>query len=328
VRDCPTEVFSHDGFSPIDLITLAKGKKVLEFYCQASDSDQMKADCLPLPCHGLLDDRLLVGLHSVGVEQLNLHGLDRCSKCLSREGALRLAQTLERTPATLNVHFPSLHGVSQAGDIFAVSSDDNNSGRKAPMDRRHFLEGTVNSVAYAALSALPVKLLQDQSSENSPVTTDRNECMVKHLPDSHRLACLNLQSGDISTADAGDTDPWFHEVRDRGRCDACGICSLSCPTGALLVKESEKLLSLSHQPATCIGCGLCISLCPQQALQLLVVRDDETVLGDATHTLFECEKLRCSSCGTSFTHLDSHTQLCRACENEEAIRSQWTGEAG
>ncbi|NOR73519.1 MAG: 4Fe-4S dicluster domain-containing protein, partial [Mariprofundaceae bacterium] len=198
VRDCPTEVFSHDGFAPIDLITLAKGEKLLEFCCQASDPEQIKPGCLPLPCHGLLDDRLLVGLHSAGVEQLKLHGLDKCANCPSREGARRLAQTLERAPATLKARFPSLHGVSESGDIFAVTSDAAKIGRKAPMGRRHFLEGTVNSVAYAALSALPVKLLKDQSSENAPVTSDRNECMVKHLPHSHRLARLNLQSGDIS----------------------------------------------------------------------------------------------------------------------------------
>jgi ferredoxin len=328
VRDCPTEVFSHNGFAPINLTTLAKGKKLLELCCQASDPEQIKAGCLSLPCHGLLDDRLLVGLHSVGVEQLNLHGLDKCANCPSREGARRLAQTVERAPATLKACFPSLHGVSETGDIFAITSDAGKIGRKAPMDRRHFLEGTVNSVAYAALSALPVKLLKDQSSENAPVTSDRNECMVKHLPHSHRLARLNLQFGDISSADIGDADAWFHEVRDHGNCDACGICSLSCPTGALPVSESEQLLSLNHQPAACIGCGLCVSLCPQQALQLLVVHDDTIILNDVTHTLFECERLRCSSCGAAFTHTDGHAGLCRSCENEKAIRSQWTGEAG
>lgn len=327
VSDCPTEVFSHDGFAPIDLITQAEGKKVLELCCQAADPEQMKADVLPLPCHGLLDDRLLAGLHSVGVEQLRLHGLEHCSRCLSREGALRLARTLERAPATLKARFPSLHAVSETGDVSAVRSDDHR-GKKTPMDRRHFLGGTVNTVAYAALSALPVKLLQDQGRENRPVVSDRNECMVKHLPHSHRLARLNLQSGDLSIADIGDRYPWFYEIRDHGSCNACGICSLSCPAGALPINESEHLFSLNHQPAACIGCGLCVSLCPQQALQLLTVHDDAVILDGGTHTLFECERLRCSSCGAGFTHFDGHTGLCRPCENEKAIRSQWTGEAG
>lgn len=329
ISACPTEVFTHDGFIPIDFITLAKGKSELSLYCQASNSNQMKPDSLPIPCHGLLDDRLLVGLHTMGVKQLHLHGLDRCSSCLSRAGAQRLTQTLKMTSTTLKAHFPSLHDASENSDVFAVISDKNITRpeqSEAPMDRRNFLDGAVSAVAYIALTSLPTKLLQDQAAKKDLIAPEQNECMVKHLPQPHRIALLNLQSGDISIADTGDTDAWFHEVRDQGSCDACGICSLSCPTGALSIEDLEQTLKLNHQPAACIGCGLCSSLCPQQALQLMVVHDDATILGGGSHTLFRCEKLRCKSCGISFTHLDDHTRLCRSCESEESIRDQWIGE--
>ena len=293
MRDCPTEVFSYDEFIPVDFVLLAKGRKELDLYCQTIDSNRMKPDCLPISCHGLLDDRLLVGLDTIGVKTLNLHGLDRCSSCLSRTGAQRLAQTLERTPTALKAHLPSLHGVSQAGDVFSVDSSESTialKGPEAPMDRRRFLEGAVNTVAYAALSSLPTELLQEQSTENGLVASEQNECMVKHVPQFHQLARLNLQTGDISADDTCtgdvDADAWFHQVRDHGSCDACAICSLSCPTGALLIKDSEQTLRLNHQPAICIGCGLCSSLCPQQSLELRAVHDDTTILDDCTYTLF------------------------------------------
>ncbi|MDT8375895.1 MAG: 4Fe-4S binding protein [Mariprofundaceae bacterium] len=331
LSDCPTEVFTHDGFTPVDFITLAKGKKELSLCCQSGDPDQIEQGSLSIPCHGLLDDRLLVGLYTMGVKRLNLYGLDRCSDCLSKAGARRLAQTLEKAPATLKAHFPSLHGVAETGDIFTVTSDENGTVPKAaetPMDRRRFLDGVVNAVAYTALSSLPVKLLPDQSANNGLVAPEQSECMIKHVPQSHRLARLSLQSGNISTGDTGDASAWFYEVRDHGACDACGVCSLSCPTGALRIEDMEQALRLNHQPSTCIGCGLCLSLCPQQSLQLFVVHDDAIISDDGVHTLFECEKIRCSSCGASATYPDSRTSLCRPCENEKAIRSQWTGEAG
>jgi len=326
VRDCPTGVFSHNEFIPVDLIASARGKKQLGLYCQAAEPSRKSADDLIVPCHGLLDDRLLVALRSIGVEQLNLHALDKCNDCPSREGAQRLAQTLESTPTALKAHFPSLHAVSESGDVFPLISAENKTTTKPPMARRNFLEASVNVVAYAALNALPVKLLQAQTPENDLIVSGQNECAIKHVPQFHRLACLNLQAGEIAASDSGDSQTWFHQVRDHGVCDACGICSLSCPTGALFIEDAQQTRRLNHQPSNCIGCGLCISLCPQQSLQIFAVDDDASILDGGSHTLFECEKLTCRSCGNSFTRLDGDSHLCRACEKEKAIRSQWIGE--
>jgi len=324
MRDCPTGVFSHDEFIPVDLTASAKGKKELALYCQASEPSRVTANDLAIPCHGLLDDRLLVALRSMGVEQLNLHGLDKCSDCPSREGVQRLTQTLESAPTTLKVHFPSLHGISEGGDVFPLTSGENRTGAKSPIARRDFLEGSVNIVAYAALSVLPIKLLQEQVPENGLIVSEQNECMIKHVPQFHRLACLNLQAGEISISDTGNSQTWFYEVRDHGICDACAICSLSCPTGALFIEDAQQTLKLNHQPSNCIGCGLCITLCPQQSLQFFAV-DVASILDHSSHTLFACEKLTCRSCGSSFTRLDDDSRLCRTCEKEKTIRSQWIG---
>jgi ferredoxin len=320
LSDCPTEVFTHCEFSPLNVVAHAAGKKELGLVCQFSDAQRVIADSLAVPCFGVLDDLLLVGLRAAGVEQLYLYGLNRCELCLSRVGGQRLSRTMEGASAVMQSHFPCIHDMAGNADIIPPALLEDRPDREAAeklMNRRGFLSSMAKDVAYVALSTLPDSL----QHESGPIVPMQNKSMVKHLPQAQQLALSNIHVLEILT----DTSNWFHEIRASGECDACGICLLVCPTGALSAEKAEYIWQLLHKAAACTGCGLCVSLCPHQALELFPLIDHALILNETVNTLYECRQSVCSACGCSFIGFARQANLCRSCENERLIEGQWLG---
>jgi Fe-S-cluster-containing hydrogenase component 2 len=316
VSDCPTETFTHREFAPLDVVALAAGKTKLGLICRFSDAEKVVAGSLAVPCLGLLDDILLAGLRAAGVEQLYLYGLNKCGACLSRVGGQRLSQTVEA--AAVQSYFPDMRDMSENVNIVPLALLEDRPDREAvekPMSRRGFLGSMAKDVAYVAISTLPDSL----QYESGLVASFQNECMVKHVPQSQQLALSNISDLGMPAG----TSNWFHEVCACGECDACNICSLACPSGALYTEKSEHRWQLHHRAAACIACGLCTSLCPHQALQLQPLMGKELILDEEASTLYECRQSACSACGRSFTSPDGQVKLCSPCENERLIENQW-----
>ena len=54
----------------------------------------------------------------------------------------------------------------------------------------------------------------------------------------------------------------------RDGCTACGLCTVVCPTGAVVLERDEHA-ALHFAGASCTGCNLCVLHCPQGALELV-----------------------------------------------------------
>ncbi len=57
-----------------------------------------------------------------------------------------------------------------------------------------------------------------------------------------------------------------HVENDMDLCVLCGLCSIKCPTHAIIVDKAAKTWSIS--PMSCIQCRCCVDNCPKKSLSM------------------------------------------------------------
>ena len=84
---------------------------------------------------------------------------------------------------------------------------------------------------------------------------------------------------------------------DSSRCTGCGLCSVECPTEALVILSNEETDSfrLVFKHGSCVACGLCVEICPEKCLHM--ERSLELGKVGKQSVLFEDKLVRCSECG-------------------------------
>jgi ferredoxin len=91
----------------------------------------------------------------------------------------------------------------------------------------------------------------------------------------------------------------FGVIEVGAACTLCGVCSESCPTGALQLQRESRHASLAFDPDRCTGCGACAARCPEAASGAIVAERalDLEVLRSGPSLVREDAMAACERCG-------------------------------
>jgi ferredoxin/coenzyme F420-reducing hydrogenase delta subunit len=82
-------------------------------------------------------------------------------------------------------------------------------------------------------------------------------------------------------------------------CTGCGVCAITCPTGALALEQEDGGPSLTFDAALCTACGQCLPRCPEAENRVLHLQriTDLQYLSQGRILLHRDRDWRCEACG-------------------------------
>jgi ferredoxin len=86
---------------------------------------------------------------------------------------------------------------------------------------------------------------------------------------------------------------------DKEKCTGCGLCTIDCPTKALILNQSSEKATyqLLFRQEACNACGVCEQSCPENCLQLVEKEPERNETGKKAKVIFEDNLSRCMECG-------------------------------
>ncbi len=306
---CPAGALRSTGFVPERFLQALAGKETVHLHCRVSGDD---GGGIIVPCHSVLDAKLLTAVRAEGVTTIALHGLDRCSACKLGDARSHIGKVAVQLDAWMGRDAPELDVSPQ------VDKKEQRQYQDRPhMSRRSFLRfGGVNTV----------KQEEDWIVPGIGREVDDVDALPFFQADIYPQRAAQYQRVLVSRT---ERVPWQDEatppftVRTVSEaCSGCLICGERCPIGALKSGSTPSLSQLSFDPALCTDCGLCEAVCPEQALAVENMEDIST-LHDGRSTLYFRQRHPCALCGAPFDPKDMEGEICPVCSNEQDLDEEW-----
>ncbi|AKH20986.1 4Fe-4S dicluster domain-containing protein [Sedimenticola thiotaurini] len=307
---CPAGALRSRGFVPERFIATLADQAQVDLHCRASSD---KGGGIVIPCHSVLDARLIAAARAEGVSVLGLHGLNNCEGC--RYGDAR--ESIEKVVQTVS------EWLGEGAPRIELTPDSVTAGKtreyqdQPHLSRRAFLRfGGAQAVNQAVDWIVPGLDPEEQDEEALPF----------YQSSVYPQRAVQYQSVLVSRADRVPwrlTGPLPWRLRSvSADCSGCLVCGERCPTGALCALETAERRELSFDPTLCTDCSLCERICPEQAMiPQAAGRLDELDRGRVQ--LFLRRQRPCSRCGTPFVPADQATDQCQVCSNEQELDEAW-----
>ena len=112
--------------------------------------------------------------------------------------------------------------------------------------------------------------LQVDPEAYKPMKLDAHGKLPQQVPSRRGRLLRTLDSlgkpADVSV----NTRLWGHVTLDTTHCQSCRLCTVFCPTGALVKYDEDggKSIGIIHTPAKCVKCRCCETACPKHAITL------------------------------------------------------------
>ncbi len=307
---CPAGALRSSGFLPERFIAALAGLERVDLHCRASAGS---GGGVVIPCHAVLDARLITAASAEGVKSLALHGLNNCEQCRYGDARDTVEQVSRTAAEWLGDAAPTLD--LTPGEANPRSTRDYQD--QPHLSRRAFLRfGGAQAASRAAEWIVPGLRPEEEDEECLPFY----QCDTSPQRPAQYQAVLARRAGGVPWTE-GAPLPW--RIRSvNALCSGCLVCGERCPTGALSSNESGQVRELSFDPALCTDCLLCERICPERAMMSHPAFSlDQVEVGRTL--LFQLRQHTCGRCGTPFVPLDPDAENCRVCSNEQDLDEAW-----
>ncbi len=278
---CPTGAL--DAVSPtnaelLNRIEQRKQTPCLVFACakaaMGSDDRVIQVSCL-----GRLDESILVGAASWGIEQVLLAD-GPCQECLQSIGRETAAQAIAASDALLQAFGVSSH-ISFVSTLPFTPDAPVPATTGEALSRRAFF--TMLRRETLAAAALTVGSMLGTPGE--PESEIKGKELPHRLPVTRQLLLQALRRfGQPASPVLEKPNRGWATGRLRENCTGCQMCALFCPTGALVRVEQDGKSAMAFRAAYCTNCRLCQELCFWQAIELTDRVDLRHVLEETADT--------------------------------------------
>lgn len=303
VPACPAGAITHDSFDPEALLATAVEGRVARVACVPSSGRGAA-----IPCHRMLDARLMAALFAEGAERIEVVGTGNCRGCPGGDARPALASAVR----TLKKWF------GEAAPPVVFDSEDRRDAAaemKKAIRRRHLLR-----VGFRAFSANP-----DPAPEASAPSFDDLRFLEnsgeatrgRPVPYQQALAVRRTALPFRDGSPVGATGRLIGED-----CSGCMICAELCPTGALNGEVETGRRNVSFDPALCTNCTLCLKVCPMEVVSARALRGVAAATAGRS-ILFARSDRTCTECGAAFASATGETAICPDCENDREMDDEW-----
>lgn len=310
LQSCPGGALRSTGFVPERFILGHSGQDELHLYCRASTDD---GGGIVIPCHAVLDARLLAASRAEGVKTFRLHGLNSCGNCRLGDARAHIESVCSVLQEWMGEEAPVVDACPQIDDQGGIRQNQD----QPRMSRRGFLKSASAKVLTQAVDWMVPGLDQDESDEEAIPFYQPGD--FPQRPSQYQQA-LALRAHRVPWRD-GAVLPW--KVRTvNENCSGCLSCGERCPTGALQANETVEARRLSFDIASCTDCGLCERICPEMAVISNTINSPESV-NTGRSVLLYLRQRPCRQCGTAFIPGAPEVEICPVCSNELDLDEEW-----
>ncbi|MDH3975556.1 MAG: 4Fe-4S binding protein [Deltaproteobacteria bacterium] len=293
---CPADALSIKPAVSKNLIKKVspKKEKKLTIHCSI-----VKGGSMEVPCLGMLDDRLLIGLMAQRGGDLELIS-GACDGCEKKPGGEIALQKLEGANNVM-----SLFGRKERAFIVPHKQLKN----EAP-------KGYTRRGLFTSLGSGVSGFISNIAEVEDVEKWQRGTTTIKR---KHLLELIE-SLGDAAVDAAAEGALPFHGKEISPLCDGCGglwHCATFCPTGALSLSDKEKRneVAILFEAGRCIDCKICEMVCNKEAIRRIPVTAEQLAHLSGKESLVSLEVGRCVECGSGTRTIEE--KLCTDCAQRQ-----------
>jgi len=306
---CPAGVLHLSGFSPARFLDAVQDREEIHLHCSESSDG---GGGVVVPCHKVLDERLLASAMAEGCQVFLFHGLDHCMQCEKGDASIHLEEVEERLQEWFGDRAPR---ILCTNDNEVNTTDPLRREDQERISRRNFLR-LLGARAGEAAAEWVIPSTGEEEEDILPFY--QSEGTYQRPVPYQQLLAARVQKLPWQT---GAPLPWYGRTLAE-HCTACMVCGERCPTGALQSMQSTPQRKISFEAALCTGCSLCERLCPVDAVRAVQAHSIEEVTQPRVLLMARVLK-QCVQCGDAFVPVSEDADRCPVCRNEQDLDDEW-----